>query len=160
MSFLKPAFSAFLLTAALTIAAVFTCCTPEPSTTVVKTMEVRVTAYNAVPWQTTATDPDIAAWGDTLKPGMKAVAVSRDLIPLGLKHGTPVRIEGREGEYIVLDKMNKRYKRRMDIFMGLDVAAAREWGIKKLKVEWEVERDSPADRRYMYSGADSSEVAS
>lgn len=141
------------------IAALLSCCTPPPSATVTKTMKVRVTAYNSVSWQTTATDPDIAARGDTLKPGMKAVAVSRDLIPLGLKHGTAVRIEGLEGEYIVLDKMNRRFKRRIDLYMGTDVKAAREWGVRKLEIAWEVERDSPADRRYMYSGADSSDVA-
>ena len=145
----------FKFAAAALIAAALTCCAPEPSTTVTKTMEVRVTAYNALAWQTTAVDSDIAAWGDTLKPGMKAVAVSRDLIALGLKHGATVRIEGLEGEYTVLDKMNRRYTKRIDLFMGIDVDAAREWGVQKRTIEWEVERESKYDKRYQYTPPDS-----
>ncbi|GAL15331.1 hypothetical protein JCM19233_6349 [Vibrio astriarenae] len=37
--------------------------------------------------------------GDRLKPGMKSIAVSRDLIALGLTHNQEVRIEGFEGTY-------------------------------------------------------------
>jgi hypothetical protein len=40
------------------------------------------------------------AWGDTLEPGMKAIAVSRDLIRLGLVHNTYVTIEALPGRYI------------------------------------------------------------
>jgi hypothetical protein len=39
---------------------------------------------------------------------MKAVAVSRDLIEMGLSHGIKVSIDGMDGTYTVMDKMNKR----------------------------------------------------
>ncbi len=126
------------------------CGPDEPSNRVTKNMDVRVTAYNALPGQTKAINPDIAAWGDTLRDGMKAVAVSRDLLRLGLVHGTSVRIEGLEGDYLVLDKMNSRYTKRIDIFMGLDVDSARAWGVRKRNIEWEVERESKYDKRYQY----------
>lgn len=122
-----------------------------------KTMEVTVTAYNSVPWQTTTTDSDIAAWGDTLKPGMQCIAVSRDLMYVGLTKGAKVQIEGLEGEFEVLDKMNKRYKRRIDIYMGLDVAAAREWGRQKRTITWLVEKEGKFDKRYQYVPAGSPE---
>lgn len=128
----------------------YACGPDEPSNRVTKTMDVRVTAYNALPGQTKAINPDIAAWGDTLRDGMKAIAVSRDLLRLGLVHGTAVRIEGLEGDYLVLDKMNSRYTKRIDIFMGLDVDSARSWGVRKRNIEWEVERESKYDKRYQY----------
>ncbi len=100
-----------------------------------KKLEVSVSAYNSVPSQTSGNAAE-TAWGDTLKPGMKAVAVSRDLIKRGLRHKTPVRIEGLKGEYLVLDKMPKRWSKRVDIYMGKDVKAAREWGKKKRTITW------------------------
>ena len=74
-----------------------------------KALDVKVSAFNSVPSQTDGI-PNLAAWGDTLKPGMKCIAVSRDLIALGLDHNTKVKIEGLPGIYLVLDKMNARYK--------------------------------------------------
>ncbi len=125
-------------------------CKEEISPFVEKQMEVTVTAYNSLPGQTTAIDSDIAAWGDTLEPGMKALAVSRDLMYLGLVHNRKVRIEGLEGEFVVMDKMNSRYKKKIDIYMGIDVQAAREWGRKKRTIFWVVKRDSDYDKRYQY----------
>lgn len=93
-------------------------------------MKVAATAYNSVAWQTTASNPSLAAWGDTLKPGMRAIAVSRDLIKKGLTHGTKVKIEGLPGVYVVRDKMGARWRNKIDIYMGKDVAAARQWGIQ------------------------------
>ena len=78
----------------------------------------------------------LAAWGDMLKPGMKAIAVSRDLIDLGLTHRTEVKIEGLEGTYIVRDKMNKRWTKKIDIFMGMDLQKARKWGKRKVTIHW------------------------
>ena len=69
-------------------------------------------------------------WGDRLKPGMKAIAISRDLIPKGLTHDTEVTIEGLDGTYRVLDKMNRRWARKIDIFMGHDrprASRAKRW---------------------------------
>jgi 3D (Asp-Asp-Asp) domain-containing protein len=96
---------------------------------------VTASAYNSVPEQTSG-DPTVAAWGDELKPGMKAIAVSRDLIERGLTHGVKVKIEGLSGTYEVLDKTNARFKERIDIYMGEDVQAAREWGKKQVTIYW------------------------
>ena len=98
-------------------------------------LEVTATAYNSVREQTDDT-PLIAAWGDRLKPDMKAVAVSRDLLELGLTRGTEVEIEGLDGKYVVLDKMAPRWKERIDIHMGHDIKAAKAWGKRKVKIWW------------------------
>ncbi len=102
-----------------------------------KSMVVTATAYNAIPSQTSAVHHDITAWGDRLEPGMKCIAVSRDLIPLGLRHNTRVTIEGFEGYYLVKDKMNKRWTQRIDIYMGNDIQAARQWGIRQVRITWD-----------------------
>lgn len=99
-------------------------------------MEVTASAYTLRPAETKDYAPGIAAWGDRLEPGMKAIAVSRDLIDEGLDHMTEVRIEGLEGTYIVRDKMNKRWERKIDIFMGTDVERAREWGKRRVTIHW------------------------
>jgi len=104
-----------------------------------RTMEVTATAYNSVESQTKKGDPFTAAWGDKLKPGMKAIAVSRDLIPEGLDHETKVKIEGLSGTYVVRDKMNKRWTKKIDIYMGTNVAEAREWGKRKVNIKWQVD---------------------
>jgi 3D (Asp-Asp-Asp) domain-containing protein len=102
--------------------------------------EVTATAYNSVNSQTKVGDPTLTAWGDTLKPGMKAIAVSRDLIDDGLTHGTEVTIEGGlPGTYIVRDKMNKRWNDKIDIYMGLDIEAAKQWGKRTVTISWNEE---------------------
>ncbi|MEZ5476711.1 MAG: hypothetical protein R3E95_04220 [Thiolinea sp.] len=99
-------------------------------------LRVTATAYNSLPAQTDKT-PDIAAWGDRLNPGMKVIAVSRDLLhKYGLKHKDKVRISGLEGEYQVLDKMNKRWRKKIDIYMGKDRHKALKWGRKDVTIEW------------------------
>jgi 3D (Asp-Asp-Asp) domain-containing protein len=55
---------------------------------------------------------------------------------MGLRRGTRVRIEGLEGEYRVLDKMARRWKRKIDVYMGSDVEAARDWGVRKVTIRW------------------------
>jgi 3D (Asp-Asp-Asp) domain-containing protein len=62
--------------------------------------------------------------------------VSRDLIDQGLTHGVEVSINGLEGTYTVLDKMNKRWRRKIDIYMGSDVEAARKWGARTVTIRW------------------------
>ena len=96
---------------------------------------VDASAYNSLPSQTEG-DPNVGAWGDVLRPGMRAIAVSRDLLELGLVRGTRVRIDGLAGEYMVLDKMAKRWRRKIDIYMGNDVGAARAWGIRQVRIRW------------------------
>ena len=102
-----------------------------------QTLEVTATAYTSSKNETDST-PNITAWGDKLKPGMKCIAVSRDLVNMGLGHGKKVRIEGFEGEYTVLDKMNKRWKLKIDIYMGKDKKKALQWGKQKVKIYWNV----------------------
>lgn len=104
----------------------------EPS----KKLKVTATAYNSLPAQTDST-PDIAAWGDRLKPGMKAIAVSKDLLKqYGLTRGTKVKIKGLDGEYVVLDKMHPRWRKKIDIFMGKDRRKALRWGKRKVTIHW------------------------
>lgn len=104
------------------------------------TLKVVATAYNSVEAQTKKGNPSLAAWGDTLKPGMKAIAVSRDLIDSGLTHNTEVKIEGFEGTYLVKDKMNKRWTNKIDIYMGLNEEKARNWGKQQVNIYVPVEQ--------------------
>lgn len=103
------------------------------------TLQVTATAYNSLASQTTAIEPSTAAWGDRLEPGMKVIAVSRDLLEQGLDYGTPVQIKGLPGTYRVLDKMNRRWTNRIDIYMGLDEEKARQWGKQEVEISWPVE---------------------
>jgi 3D (Asp-Asp-Asp) domain-containing protein len=98
-------------------------------------LNVTANAYNSLSYLTNS-NPHITAFGDSLKPGLKYIAVSRDLLKLGLKHNTPVKIEGLEGVYLVKDKMNRRWKKRIDVYMGVDVKAAKQWGRKRLCIEY------------------------
>ena len=112
---------------------IVTACTVQEYTW--QTIEVTATAYNSLAYQTQG-DPTITAFGDTLVPGNTYIAVSRDLLALGLTHNTPVKIEGLEGVYLVKDKMNRRWKNRIDIYMGNDVKKAKEWGRRKLRITY------------------------
>jgi 3D (Asp-Asp-Asp) domain-containing protein len=98
-------------------------------------LKVTATAYNSLPGQT-QNDPSLTAWGDRLVPGMKVIAVSRDLIAKGLTHGVKVKIDGMSGTYTVMDKLHKRWKLRIDIYMGKDVKAAKQWGKRKVTIRW------------------------
>ncbi len=117
---------------------------PEPEI-VWDTLQVTVSAYNSVHWQTDSINPSLAAWGDTLKPGTKAIAVSRDLIQKGFKHNTPVKIEGFDSIYLVKDKMHYRWTNKIDIYMGNDVEKARNFGRKNLKVYVAVDTVFPSE---------------
>ena len=105
-------------------------------------LKVTATAYNSLPEQTHKDHAAITAWGDTLKPGMKSIAVSRDLIKMGLDHNTEVKIKGLDGTYKVLDKMNKRWEKKIDIYFGLDRDRALEWGKKQVEITWYTKEDS------------------
>lgn len=104
--------------------------------------EVIASAYNSVFWQTDSISPSVAAWGDTLKPGMKSIAVSRDLIKMGLRHNTMVKIDTFPDTFLVKDKMHWRWKNRIDIYMGKNIKKAREWGKKKLMICYAVPLDT------------------
>jgi 3D (Asp-Asp-Asp) domain-containing protein len=98
---------------------------------------VTATAFNTLPKQGQG-NPNVGAWGDSIAPGVNAIAVSDDLVSLGLKRGTKVQIEGMRNEYVVLDKMPARWKKRIDIYMGNDVKAARAWGKRDVNIYWTV----------------------
>lgn len=105
------------------------------------TIRVVATAYNSTEAQTKKGNVGIAAWGDTLKPGVKAIAVSRDLIDSGLTHNTEVMIEGFEGTFVVKDKMNKRWTNKIDIYMGLNEEKAIKWGKQEIHIYVPVEEE-------------------
>ncbi|MGJ8592911.1 MAG: 3D domain-containing protein [Aquaticitalea sp.] len=107
-----------------------------------KTTEVTATAYNSTVSQTNH-NPHIGAFGDSIIPGMKYIAVSRDLYRKGLKHNTAVRIHGLKGLYLVKDRMPSRWKNRIDIYMGTNIDSARQWGRKKVKIDYRIELTEP-----------------
>ena len=99
-------------------------------------LRVTATAYSSHKGQTDST-PFLAAWNNRLRPGMKIIAVSRDMLTrYGMKNGTKVRIGGLRGYYRVRDKMNKRYRKRIDIYMGLDRRRALRWGRRSVVIYW------------------------
>lgn len=108
---------------------------PSEPRYITKTIEVTASAYNSLRWQTSG-NPNITAFGDTLKPGMKVIAVSRDLLDSGLVHNTQLTIEGLTGVYTVKDKMHSRYLKKIDIYMGTNYDSARVWGRKKVNITW------------------------
>ncbi len=91
-----------------------------------------VTAYNVGAPEQTSEQPCIGAAGDNLcrlvRNGKKVCAAN--FVALG----TVLHI-GHYGDYVVLDRLNRRYPHRVDIAMAKNrVAAARRFGRKKLVV--------------------------
>ncbi len=129
----ERAVSACLFVALLLVAS----CSSDPKE---YSLDVVATAYTSRVEETQG-DPNEAAWGDRLKPGMKAVAVSRDLIPMGLGHEARLTIDGLEGEYRVLDKMAARWRKRIDIYFGDDLERARKWGKREVVIRWKPEKE-------------------
>ncbi|HLV53189.1 MAG TPA: hypothetical protein VKY29_04160 [Cryomorphaceae bacterium] len=124
------------LIAAFCTASLLSACRGEPETRIsLKCMDVKVSAYNSLPYQTRPGTPgNITAWGDTLNTDVPSVAVSRDLIDSGFVYGSRVLIEGFTDTFVVNDKMNRRYKTTIDVFMGKDVDRALEFGRKRLNI--------------------------
>lgn len=100
-------------------------------------IKVTASAYNSVSNQTNA-NPHITAFGDSLKPGLNYIAVSRDLFRKGLKRDTPIKIKGFDSLFFVKDRMHPRWKNKIDIYMGTDVKAARKWGRRKVSISYGV----------------------
>jgi len=90
---------------------------------------VTVTAYNPTSDQCDD-DPLIAASMRKVRAG--TIAVSRDLFDQGWVFGRKVRIEG-YGIFEINDLMNKRFTKRVDIFMW-DEDQAKQFGKKNVKV--------------------------
>jgi 3D (Asp-Asp-Asp) domain-containing protein len=97
-------------------------------------MQVDATAFNSLAGQTDA-QPHLTASGERLRPGLRALAVSADLEEVGLTFGTPVEIDG-YGEWVVLDRMAPRWRRTIDLYLGDDEAAAKEFGLRNVTIRW------------------------
>lgn len=97
---------------------------------------VTASAYTSHPEQTQG-DPFVTASGRRLEPGMRALAVSEDLLEAGLAFGTRVRIEGVEGEWVVLDRMPSGRRRAIDLWFGRDEDAALRFGRKRVRIDWQ-----------------------
>jgi len=99
-------------------------------------IRVIATAYTSHVNQTDST-PFLAAWNNRIRPGMKIIAVSTDLIKkYGLKNGVKVKISGLPGYYVVRDKMNPRLRNHIDIYMGVNKKKALKWGRRRVTLYW------------------------
>jgi 3D (Asp-Asp-Asp) domain-containing protein len=106
-----------------------------PPKEALRELRVTATAFNSVPEQTDG-HPRLTASGETLHPGVRAIAVSPDLERAGLALGTLVEIDGLAGEWRILDRMPPRWRRRIDVYMGLDEAAAERFGKRQVTIRW------------------------
>ncbi|MBN1826191.1 MAG: 3D domain-containing protein [Candidatus Eisenbacteria bacterium] len=98
--------------------------------TLLPPLDVIVTGYSSTPDQTDST-PYLTASMTSVRPGV--IALSRDLIrtynpSAPFDFGDRVILEG-IGEFVVEDTMNKRYRRRADIWFS-STDEARRWGKK------------------------------
>jgi 3D (Asp-Asp-Asp) domain-containing protein/LysM repeat protein len=99
-------------------------------------MRVVATAYTSHRSQTDST-PFLAAWNNRIRPGMKIIAVSPDLIRrYGITNGVRVKIGGLPGTYVVRDKMNPRLHNHIDIYMGTNRRRALRWGRRRVVLYW------------------------
>lgn len=105
-----------------------------------RSLDVWATAYTSHVEQTDA-DPLVGAWGHRLDQvkDVRVIAVSPDLLKMGLKRGQRVRIKGLKGEFVILDKMSSRWNKRIDLYMGMDRKAAKRWGKRRVKMLWKEE---------------------
>ena len=99
---------------------------------------VTATIYNAVPSQTDS-DPLITASLKEINPDapQRWIAVSRDLEQMGISMGDTICVEnaGRmNGQWVVEDRMNKRWRRRID-FLVHDSIRLGKWTNVKLLIE-------------------------
>ena len=54
----------------------------------------------------------------------------------GLRNGSKVKISGLRGTYTVRDKMNKRFRKKIDIYMGTNKRRALRWGRRYVTIYW------------------------
>jgi 3D (Asp-Asp-Asp) domain-containing protein len=109
---------------------------PAPRPPTARDFEVEATAYNSRSGQADG-DPQETAFGMRLRPGMRVIAVSDDLYEQGLREGVRVRIDELPGVWEVGDRMASRWRKRIDVYMGDDEAAARQWGTRRVKLRRE-----------------------
>ncbi len=91
------------------------------------TMTVPTTAYNSDPAQTDDT-PFITASGTHTRFGV----VAANFLPIG----TRIKIPDHFGDqvFVVEDRMNARYNKRVDIWMQ-ENSDARQWGVRNVTIE-------------------------
>jgi len=98
----------------------------------VYSMKVTATGYTARKEECDA-NPEITASGNPSRVGV--IAVSRDLeYELGLKMGDMILIPDM-GLFRIEDRMNSRWKRRIDILHG-NLKAAKLFGTKQVEIIW------------------------
>jgi len=97
---------------------------------------VDATIYHAVEGQTDST-PLITASGKHINPnnpaGHRWIAVSRDLEKLGFVFGEKVLVTGAEqmdGVYVVEDRMNRRWTKRIDFLVNETMKGGRWKGVR------------------------------
>ena len=101
---------------------------------------VHATVYNAVPEQTNS-DPGHTAFMfelDLSNPYKhRIIAVSRDLL-IEYPKGTEVYVCGTfyDGVYIVMDKMNKRYSKRIDILINEEMQIGSWKAVEITKIKY------------------------
>jgi len=92
---------------------------PKQAELVQQTMKVKATYYHPVKAQCNA-EPHITANGtkiDTLNPP-RIIAISRDLDSLMGRVVTVIEPESLAGDWVVADRMNRRWKERMDFMLA------------------------------------------
>lgn len=107
----------------------------SPPSSAAREMLVTAHAYNSLAEQTDA-QPTLTASGDRLQPGMRAIAVSEDLLAMGIGYGTEVSIDGLGDGWVVRDRMGAGKRRSIDVYLGNDEAAARRFGKRKVRISW------------------------
>ncbi|EHJ47501.1 hypothetical protein DFW101_1493 [Solidesulfovibrio carbinoliphilus subsp. oakridgensis] len=102
-----------------------------------KALRVKAMAYTGCSPRKKSKRTPRGAWGDPLTRDAKAVAVSPDLLEMGLDRGDVISIEGLPGKYKVLDVMHDRHDKSIDIFYGDDQCGALQWGKRTLTITWQ-----------------------
>tara|TARA_R110002020_G_C16121433_1_gene760370 strand:- start:318 stop:671 length:354 start_codon:yes stop_codon:yes gene_type:complete len=104
------------------------------------TILVTATIYHAVPEQTDST-PFVTASNSIINAsnpqGHRWIAVSRDLEKLGYTFGVKVCVDGAgnlDGIWTVQDRMNKRFKNRIDFLVNKELKGGK-WNKVKLSIE-------------------------
>jgi nicotinate phosphoribosyltransferase len=105
---------------------------------VISSKIVEATAYNATKEQCDST-PNTCAWNDKIHRNNrnKIVAVSRDLLKLGLNRNIPIYYKDDNiiRKKIVLDKTKSRFKSRIDILKS-SKKEAKKFGKKQVRLYW------------------------
>ncbi len=98
-----------------------------------KIVELHVTAYNSLPWQTND-EPCITASGMNVceRGAEDIIATNYSYLPFGSKIKIPELF--RDREFVVEDRMNKRYTQTLDIWMK-NYFDAKEFGRQKIIAE-------------------------